>query len=333
MFKKIIEEYGTEIKVFSLFATTFGCVFVAIKFWKKYNKKTHFKKKSASEEHNKYQNLLVESAASGNVELVQKLLKVGVNVDEFSSIDNLMVFRKMQIDDTISSRLSGIKKMTAIEIAALTGNVRVIRELLPLSVKSQTQVEMPLLILAVIGGHMSMIIYLVEECLVDLNITDKKGFTPLHEAVASDRINIVSYLILHGCFVNPRSFEEDIIPLMFAKSSEVCELLISYGANIFSRTKKGFSCTIIYSLFNFYESLEVLLRHAANSLLYDEVTMLNVTEFYCFARDGEIALWIASSRGFSKVVEILLNYSVDVNSPHPITRDTPLQLADRKSVV
>jgi ankyrin repeat protein len=43
--------------------------------------------------------------------------------------------------------------------------------------------------------------------------------------------------------------------------------------------------------------------------------------------DGEFALWLASSKGYAKVVEILLNHSVDPDSLHPITGDSALQLA------
>ena len=38
-------------------------------------------------------------------------------------------------------------------------------------------------------------------------------------------------------------------------------------------------------------------------------------------------MWIASSRGFHQVVDVLCSYGVNPDTLHPITQDSPLQLA------
>jgi len=40
-----------------------------------------------------------------------------------------------------------------------------------------------------------------------------------------------------------------------------------------------------------------------------------------------VALWISASKGHSKLVDILLNYGVEVEAMHPMTGDSALQLA------
>ncbi len=65
------------------------------------------------------------------------------------------------------------------EIAALTGNVDVMKALLkkapPSPSPKKGMKNIPLLSIAVIGGHDAMIKYLVEDCRVNVNIVDDEG--------------------------------------------------------------------------------------------------------------------------------------------------------------
>ena len=70
----------------------------------------------------------------------------------------------------------------------------------------------------------------------DPNLTDRRGFTPLHIAVARDDTKIVQCLLDHGAAINVRTHSDGRTPLMIAAAAgfeEMVELLLFRGADPF----------------------------------------------------------------------------------------------------
>ena len=68
----------------------------------------------------------------------------------------------------------------------------------------------------------------------DPNLTDRRGFTPLHIAVARDDVKIVQSLLDHGAAINVRTQSDGRTPLMIAAAAgfeEMVELLLSRGGD------------------------------------------------------------------------------------------------------
>ncbi|KAL5248435.1 hypothetical protein ACHWQZ_G017576 [Mnemiopsis leidyi] len=51
--------------------------------------------------------------------------------------------------------------------------------------------------LGIEGGHLNVVKFLVEKCLVDVGVQDRWGHTPLEEAVKQGNSSIIKYLLLH----------------------------------------------------------------------------------------------------------------------------------------
>jgi len=68
----------------------------------------------------------------------------------------------------------------------------------------------------------------------DPNLTDRRGFAPLHIAAARDDAKIVQCLLDHGAAINVRTHSDGRTPLMIAAAAgfaEMVELLLSRGAD------------------------------------------------------------------------------------------------------
>jgi len=79
-----------------------------------------------------------------------------------------------------------------------------------------------------------------------INVKDRWGFTPLHRAVDRGSIEVVKFLLEKGAEVNTQvDFYDNLTPLHEAvvprsdKTSKMVELLISHGADIHAKNKKG----------------------------------------------------------------------------------------------
>ena len=88
--------------------------------------------------------------------------------------------------------------------------------------------------------------------------------------------------MLKGCLVNPKSADDETIPIMHARTKRISELLLKYGGDIRYRTPSGFSCTLLYALTNNFDALEVLLKHCGSSILFDYLCRLGSEQLQCF---------------------------------------------------
>jgi ankyrin repeat protein len=184
----------------------------------------------------------------------------------------------------------------------------------------------------------------------DANVLDKRGLSPLHQALQGGRIDIVRSLLEHGVDVNLRN-TKGATPLGMASLTgdieasrlllqrganvnsqnnlgqsalhgaarrghlNVVQLLIESGANIDLQTKRG--STPLYSASNegHIKSAELLIQHGAN------VGSRN--------NDGRTPLHTASQVGHVQLAELLIQRGAHVNS-RDNKEQTPLHLAAHK---
>jgi ankyrin repeat protein len=85
--------------------------------------------------------------------------------------------------------------------------------------------------------------FILENDLIDVNVTDFKNRTPLYFAVKSGRLDIVELLLMYGAYVDARSVKGRSPLHSAAKSGyfEMVELLVKYGANVNVRDNNGYS--------------------------------------------------------------------------------------------
>ncbi len=108
--------------------------------------------------------------------------------------------------------------------------------------------ETPLMI-ASIEGELGVVKTLVLEKKVDVN---KTGWTPLHYACSSGRLEVAEFLVANGAKVNALSPSETT-PLMMAVSSgndRLIKYLLDNGADLAMRNHEGFSAIDVADLFS-----------------------------------------------------------------------------------
>jgi ankyrin repeat protein len=89
------------------------------------------------------------------------------------------------------------------------------------------------LIYGIRDGKFKIAEYLLEAG-ADHGLTDKRGFTPLHIAVARNDIRLVQCLLDHGAAINVRTKNDGRTPLMIAAAAgftEIVEMLLSREAD------------------------------------------------------------------------------------------------------
>ena len=75
---------------------------------------------------------------------------------------------------------------------------------------------------------------LLLEAGADPNLTDRRGFAPLHIAAARNDAELVRCLLDHGAAINVRTHSDGRTPLMIAAANgfeEMVEILLSHGAD------------------------------------------------------------------------------------------------------
>lgn len=108
--------------------------------------------------------------------------------------------------------------------------------------------ENPLMI-AAIEGELPVVQTLVLKHKAEIN---KSGWTPLHYACSSGKLNIAEFLLANGAMVNALSVSETT-PLMMAVSSGnevLVKLLLDKGADLQLRNHEGYSAIDVAVLLN-----------------------------------------------------------------------------------
>ena len=99
-----------------------------------------------------------------------------------------------------------------------------------------------------------------------VDLRNKTGATPLHDAALGGDTGVVKILLDHGADVNARDTEADATPLYYAASwgrQAAVELLLSRGADPNARNRKGASVLQSAIENNQPEIAAILRRHGA----------------------------------------------------------------------
>jgi ankyrin repeat protein len=88
------------------------------------------------------------------------------------------------------------------------------------------------------NGHLRVVEYFIDEESIDVNITDKKGDTPLHTAALHGKLHVVKFLVEREANINAVNIV-GMTPLFYAASRNNCEVfkfLLNKGAKVVDTT-------------------------------------------------------------------------------------------------
>jgi ankyrin repeat protein len=148
----------------------------------------------------------------------------------------------------------------------------------------------------------------------DVNVLDKLGVSPLHQASQGGRLDIVQLLLDHGADINLQN-SQGIPPLGLASRAgniELLRLLLQRGANVNSQNKSGRSVLYSAARCGHLNVVQLLIESGANVDLQ--------------TKHGSNPLYFASSEGHIKLAELLIQHGANVGSRNNPGR-TPLHAA------
>ncbi len=219
------------------------------------------------------------------------------------------------------------------------GDTKTVKHYLDLGVSVNTRIDN--LNLLHLAGSKEVAELLITEG-ADVKAQDTFGFTPLHFAVAFDRLKLAKMLIAKGADINAQSEPHvdwgvsksiwtyklrgflpgnsmGTTPLFFARSPEMVKLLIAKGANVNAKNNKGLT------------PLHIARSKAKAQILLAAGAKINIEEENFRDSKGTTLLHNAAKIGFKELVEQLIN-----NGANIVIRDskerTPLHYAATKEV-
>jgi len=238
---------------------------------------------------------LKELIQQGNLEEVRKI----VNISNYSKIEAIegntllfyaIKFRKAPLvkyfvkecqaktNEVIKNDKS---KLTALHLAALVGDVEIIKELLDakaddIEAKSTIDGDTPLLV-AVLYGHADAAKFLIEKG-ADLNATNNQGHTALMSSVKKGNVDIVRHLLaLRKSDKNPNGYDINLetkskdsrcTALNLAAglgNVEIIKALIDAGADKETKGYGGMTTLFQASLFGRVEAAKFLIEKGADT--------------------------------------------------------------------
>jgi ankyrin repeat protein len=156
--------------------------------------------------------------------------------------------------------------------------------------------------LACTNGSSEMVLRLLNAG-ANANTSLPDGETPLMIAARTGHPDTVAALLGHGALVNAVEYTEMQNALMWAidgQHNEVARLLITEGADIEARSKRGYTPLLFAARVGNGEGVRMLLAHGAH---LNEV-----------ASDGASPVLLATVRGHAKLAESLLDEGADPNA-------------------
>jgi formylglycine-generating enzyme required for sulfatase activity/ankyrin repeat protein len=182
------------------------------------------------------------------------------------------------------------------------------------SIKTNSKDSATQLVLAVSGGRMDMVEFLIAKG-AGINAKNKDGFTALHAAVIADRLEMARLLIAKGAEVNAKDDAFGKTPLHYAADQgpiKMVEFLIAKGADINAKDQFGYTALHEAVIQGPREVVESLIAKGADISVKDN--------------NGYTPLHYAAKRGLKEVAGLLIAKGADVNARDQFG-DTPLHVA------
>ena len=247
---------------------------------------------------------LSKASESGNLEIVQYLLKTGKNSQETLNDalwalcdarpkpDTLKIAQRLLEYGAQVNSQAGFYNTTPLHGAASNGSLELVKLLVSKGAK--------------------------------VNAVDKEFSMPLAKAVQADNLEIAKFLLEQGADKTINHSDDEFQTAIFkARSAKMAQLLIANGANVSDRDKKG---------------LSVLLHAVANYLDFDllKVLLQNGADINAQDKSGTTALlWAAQhpyERDDKNCVQFLLENGANANVANN-QGETPLLVAEKLEVL
>lgn len=247
---------------------------------------------------------LSKASESGNLEIVQYLLKTGKNSQETLNDALWALCDARPKPDTlkIAQRL--------LEYGAQVNSQAGFYNTTPLHGAAQ-------------NGPLELVKLLVSKG-AKVNAVDKELSRPLAKAVQADNLEIAKFLLEHGADKTINHSDDEFQTAIFkARSAKMAQLLIANGANVSDRDKKGLS-VLFHAVANYldFDLLKVLLQNGADINEQD--------------KSGTTALLWAARHSYEKndktCVQFLLENGANANVANN-QGETPLLVAEKLDVL
>lgn len=247
---------------------------------------------------------LTKASESGNLEIVQYLLKTGKNSQE-------------TLNDALWALCDARPKPDTLKIAQL---------LLDSGAQVNSQAgfyNTTPLYGAARNGSLELVKLLVSKG-AKVNAVNKEFSMPLAKAVQADNLEIAKFLLEHGADKTINHSDDEFQTAIFkARSAKMAQLLIANGANVSESDKKGLS-VLLHAVANYldFDLLKVLLQNGADINARDDsgTTALLRAAWYPYERDDK------------NCVQFLLENGANANVANN-QGETPLLVADRLDVL
>ncbi len=186
-----------------------------------------------------------------------------------------------------------------------------------------------------VTGKLSIIRYLIKQG-ADINQKSKYGFTALMFAVIYGQEDIVEFLIKKGALIEDTdNSKRTALQMAFErKYLNIVHYLLKKGADI--KPVKNDIQNDMWNRCDTDEDINIWTRMLFVGCNYGDLEMLEelLPQKEChinqYTEYGETALLIATYRGYTEVVELLLKYGADVHAQDSNTkRRTPFLVASR----
>jgi ankyrin repeat protein len=235
-------------------------------------------------QNNEEQTALILAAVDGNIQIVRTLIALGVDVN-----------------------VEGAAKATALSRAAQFGHKEIVRILVEAGaiIEARNTAGATALLIAAEAGHDVVIDVLVTKG-ADVNARNNPGTWPLQLAAASGNVKSVLRLLQGGANVNARN-NTGFTPLMAAmknpKGDECARVLLEFGADVNAKESTN-GWTPLFLAVHCDDSREDNVR-----VLLDNKPIIDTR-----STDGNTPLILTAMKGHHRIVQLLIDYGMDVNS-------------------
>ena len=261
---------------------------------------------------------LIEAAATGDYERVEKLIAKGCDID---FIGDSYFFKKNE----------NIKEpVTALTEAATSGHIEIVKLLIDNDVDIKSNENVLALLFSARFDHIAIVKCLIEHG-IDINSKHERyGATVLMAACATGNVELAKYLIGKGVDINEKNSqgETSIIYAARAGHANVIKELINKGADANSKDGVKRSALMLAARTEHIEAIRVLLNNGADinyqlkgatalseaagygrienvKLLLEKGAKVGFTPYIAGSHDSSLPLRRAEEEGYEDILKLL----------------------------